>query len=395
MVRTIQVPDAAPLLTMTLNYDIEPNWDYAYVSASTDGGATWVNLAGNVTTNANPNGQNQGNGITGLSSGWVPATFDLSAYAGQTIQLRLRYLTDPAVARNGILADAISLGDFSDGAEQGDNGWILDGFKRTTGTEVVSSFHAYISEFRQYRRYDRSLETGPYNFGFIPTRPDYVEHYPYQDGLLVSYWDSYHVDNNTSEHPGEGLILPVDAHPDQLIRSTDGLPWLARIQSYDSTFGLEATDALLLHRNSIPTIHQPLPPVPVFDDRNSYYRPVQGPAVWSPWTGVDVPADRHADPRRIGVERRVEDARPRRARRWRAVQDRRFRDQPWNRSPEREHGSIERRKRTGGSEASNRRVTLPAGTANLHQAAASRPQLRQLLKPNGAKNLLHCPRHWL
>jgi hypothetical protein len=27
----------------------------------------------------------------------------------------------------------------------------------------------------------------------------------------------------------------------------------------------------------------------VFDDREDYYRPVEGPALWSPWIGVDVP----------------------------------------------------------------------------------------------------------
>ena len=289
LTRSIAVPVSAPSLTMQLFYDIEKDWDYAYLSVSTDAGATWTNVAGSVTTNTDPNGQNLGNGITGTSAGWMPATFNLAAYAGQTVLLRLRYVTDGFVAQNGVLADAITLGSFTDGAEAGDNGWTLDGFQRTTGTEVERSFHAYITEYRQYRSYDRSLETGPYNFGFNPTRPDYVEHYPYQDGLLVSYWDDFYTDNNTSEHPGEGLILPVDAHPDQLIRSTDNLPWVARIQAYDSTFGLEWTDGLILHRSSVPTIHPALPAVPVFDDRESYYRPIDGPAIWSAWTGVDVP----------------------------------------------------------------------------------------------------------
>ena len=42
---------------------------------------------------------------------------------------------------------------------------------------------------RQYDVYDESLRT-EYNFGFLTTgRPDWVEHFPYQDGLLISYWD--------------------------------------------------------------------------------------------------------------------------------------------------------------------------------------------------------------
>ena len=33
--------------------------------------------------------------------------------------------------------------------------------------------------------FDKYLKTGPYNFGF-PSKPDFVEHFPYQDGLLIS-----------------------------------------------------------------------------------------------------------------------------------------------------------------------------------------------------------------
>ena len=78
-------------------------------------------------------------------------------------------------------------------------------------------FNAYVAEFRQYVDYDNGLKTGPYNFGFLNTLPDWVEHFPYQDGLLISYWDSSFTDNNTSQHPGGGLILPIDAHPNALL----------------------------------------------------------------------------------------------------------------------------------------------------------------------------------
>ncbi len=68
--------------------------------------------------------------------------------------------------------------------------------------------------------FDKYLKTGPYNFGF-PNKPDFVEHFPYQDGLLISLWDTSQGDNNTSQHPGEGLILPIDAHP-RTIYNLDG-----------------------------------------------------------------------------------------------------------------------------------------------------------------------------
>lgn len=272
MTRTVDVPAVAPVLSMRLNYHIEVDWDYAYVSVSTDGGATWTNLPelSGLTTNDDPNGQNFGNGITGASAGWVPATFDLSAYAGQTVQLRIRYWTDGYVHETGLLVDEISLGSFTDGAEAGDNGWTLDGFTASDGTESSFHFNAYVAEFRQYRGYDKGLETGPYNFGFLNTLPDWVEHFPYQDGLLVSYWDSSMSDNDVSGHPGEGLVLPVDAHPVPLKRA-DGAIWRNRIQTYDATFGLWPTDALTLHFNSAPNSIPSLPAVPVFNDLNTYW----------------------------------------------------------------------------------------------------------------------------
>ena len=100
--------------------------------------------------------------------------------------------------------------------------------------------------------YDSYLRTGPYNFGFAPERPNLVEHFPYQDGLLVNYWDTAYSDNNTSEHPGHGLILPVDSHPRTHVRA-DGEPWQGRIQIYDAPFGLDRTDSFTLHFEGVPS----------------------------------------------------------------------------------------------------------------------------------------------
>jgi hypothetical protein len=75
-------------------YDIETNYDYAYVEASTDGGKTWTTLRGTHTTTANPNGASYGNGYTGTSKGWLSETVDLSHYVGRRINLRFEYVTD-------------------------------------------------------------------------------------------------------------------------------------------------------------------------------------------------------------------------------------------------------------------------------------------------------------
>ncbi|MFZ5981866.1 MAG: hypothetical protein ACOYVF_14695, partial [Candidatus Zixiibacteriota bacterium] len=60
-----------------------------------------------ITTSANPNGANRGYGITGVSGGWVEGRFDLSAYAGEEIYIRLTYKTDSYLNYEGIYFDDI------------------------------------------------------------------------------------------------------------------------------------------------------------------------------------------------------------------------------------------------------------------------------------------------
>jgi immune inhibitor A len=272
MTRSVTLPAGAVSLTAKVRYDIELDWDYAYLTVNGNPVAT------NLSTNTNPNGQNFGNGITGSSNGnWVDLTADLSAYAGQTVTLGFRYWTDVAVAESGLSVDEISVtGLPTDGAET-DPGWTYNGFVRTNGVVTQSFFNAYFAEFRQYRGYDDALRTGPYNFGFLnnPNLQDWVEHFPYQDGLLVWYYDTSFEDNNVGDHclGGRcgGLFLPVDAHPDLLIRPDNGKVWRPRIQSYDSTFGLEKTDVICLHANSIQQCYGGLPANKVFDDTKSYW----------------------------------------------------------------------------------------------------------------------------
>ena len=260
-------------LTAKINYDIEIDWDYGYVVVSTDGGASWTSVPTNVSTASDPNGQNFGHGITGSSGGWVDLVADLSGYSGSTL-VGFRYWTDGAVVNPGMMLDEISVdGSGPDGAE-GDEGWTLEGFRTSTGTETGSYFNAYVAENRVYRGYDMGLAEGVYNFGFLdnPELGNWVERFPYQDGLLISYWDTSFSDNNILDHPGGGLILPIDAHPEAMIRADGGI-WRNRVQTYDSTFTLDPTDAVTLHWLSQPSHHPSLPGVSVFDDSQSYWDP--------------------------------------------------------------------------------------------------------------------------
>jgi immune inhibitor A len=241
MTKTVTLPASGDLeLNAQVRYDIETNWDYAYLTVDGDGVAT------NRSTNTNPNGQNFGHGITGSTNdAWVALTADLSAYAGDTVEIGFRYWTDPFVNEAGFMVDALEIpGQPPDGAEA-DAGWTFDGFVVASGDDVRFFFNAYVLENRQYIDYDLALREGPYNFGF-PDRPNYVEHFPLQDGLLISYWDSYYDNNNVGDHPGEGLLLPVDSHP-AIETWSDGTQMRPRIQSYDSTFTLARTDGITLH----------------------------------------------------------------------------------------------------------------------------------------------------
>lgn len=303
MTRPISLGAGPISLSFQARYHIEACWDYAYVEVSTDGGATFSSIPTSASTNDNEFGQNFGNGITGTSGTpkvcdqfgtpvWVPVTADLSAFANQTIQLRFRYWTDGAVVGQGFGVDEIAItGLATDGGET-DPGWNYAGFSRTTGTTTVSFFNAYFAEFRTYKGYDASLQTGPYNFGFLNTAPDWVEHFPYQDGLLVWYYDTSFEDNNVGDHCAGGrcggLYLPVDAHPALLLRP-DGLVWRPRNQSFDSTFGLQATDPICLHLNGVERCYPSLPANPLFDDSQSYWV-APNPAIGNfGWASVQVP----------------------------------------------------------------------------------------------------------
>ncbi|GAA2022969.1 immune inhibitor A domain-containing protein [Pseudokineococcus marinus] len=146
------------------------------------------------------------------------------------------------------------------------------------GPDAAGNDRFYLAENRQYVGYDRTLATGPYNFGWPLSSPDRVEHFPYQNGLSVTYWNTAFTNNQTLRHPGEGLALPVDARPAAL-RWSDGTVARNRIQTFDATFGTEATDPISLHRETaagMTTLDVPSrPAVSVFDDSDpmAYYDP--------------------------------------------------------------------------------------------------------------------------
>jgi immune inhibitor A len=237
-------------LAAKVNYSIEKDWDYAYAEISIAGGE-FAPLPTNLSTDTNENDANDGHGITGSSDNkWVDLTADLTQHAGEQAKIRFRMVNDAAVHGKGLLVDQVTVGNaLAEGAENGAAGWTMDKFVIAENGQTVNEYNNYyIAENRQYAGYDKTLAQGPYNFGFAGTAPNKVERFPYQNGLLVWYWNTQYTNNNVSQHPGGGEVLPVDARA-AAQRWSDGAVARNRIQSYDATFGLERTDPLSLHRD--------------------------------------------------------------------------------------------------------------------------------------------------
>ncbi|WP_460468962.1 immune inhibitor A domain-containing protein [Calidifontibacter terrae] len=249
-------------VSAALAYDIEHDYDFLYAQVSTDGGSTWTDVAAPK---------------TGTNMTWSTASYDLSAYKGKKVKFRWLYVTDGGVNQGGAFLDDIATTidgtTTSDGAESTTSDWTAAGFTRMNGSTSKQVPQYYLAEYRRYAGYDKTLQTGPYNFGWNPApKPDWVEHFPYQDGLLITFVNGEYEDNNTYLHPGGGLVLPVDAHSVPL-KWSDGALMSNRIQPFDATFGTQATDAFTLHRAGVPTSVPSQAPVSVFDDSdaNAYY----------------------------------------------------------------------------------------------------------------------------
>lgn len=216
-------------------YDIEDGYDYAYVEVKD--GDKWVPIAGNITTTDNPYGSNQGNGITKKSDGWVNATFDLSNYVGQKVDLRFRYVGDAGVANPGFYADDVKVtadGNtvLSDNAE-GDSAFTFDGFTKNNGKKTSEQY--YLLEWRNYAAADTALEHIRRGASLMT----------YDPGLVVWYVDNKYTENWVGNHPGDGFLGVVDAHQNTA-KWNDGSVATSRYQVQDAAFSLNKTNAEFL-----------------------------------------------------------------------------------------------------------------------------------------------------
>jgi len=112
-------------------YDLETDYDYIYLEASTDG-ENWEILTTPSCTNYDPSGNSYGCGYNGETGGWISETVDLSQFAGQAVTLRFEYITDAAVNGEGLLLDDVSIPaiGYATDFETDDGGWDAKGFAR-------------------------------------------------------------------------------------------------------------------------------------------------------------------------------------------------------------------------------------------------------------------------
>ncbi|MEV8090907.1 M14 family metallopeptidase [Streptomyces nigra] len=129
-----------PTLRTQLLWDVEPGYDNVLIEAHTTGAEDWTTLpekngASSSTVpeeceagfymnehpwlahylTQSPQGcsatgsSGSWNALTGASAGWRQVEFDLSAYAGKSVEVSLSYVSDPGFGGRGVLADQASL----------------------------------------------------------------------------------------------------------------------------------------------------------------------------------------------------------------------------------------------------------------------------------------------
>jgi immune inhibitor A len=123
---------SAPIsMSFSMWYDLETDYDYVFLEASTDG-ETWQILTTPSGTDTNPSGNSYGWGYNGQTNGWNTEEVDLSEFAGQTVQIRFEYVTDAALNGEGFLLDDVQVDaiNYQSDFEADEGGWVPSGFVR-------------------------------------------------------------------------------------------------------------------------------------------------------------------------------------------------------------------------------------------------------------------------
>lgn len=254
-------------------YQIEQDWDFAFVQVSEDNGTTWKSLGNSNTVSsavpeAYPTIAPALPGFTGDSNGWTKQAFDLSDYAGKKVQLRFRYITDWGTSEKGFYVDNINVK--ADGTTvvtddaEATSTFNFNGFTKSDGNKY--SDHYYLLEWRNHAGVDEGLANIKRGQSLMS----------YDGGLVVWYVDPTFTDNWTGIHPGEGFVGVVDAHANTDLQWSfaDGSSPAQASSRYhiaDAAFGLNPTSGLNLDYPGLQTLFGPSQPaVSLFNDSNSF-----------------------------------------------------------------------------------------------------------------------------
>jgi hypothetical protein len=133
LTREFDLTNASGPVTMSfaLWYDLETDYDYAYLEASSDG-KTWEILKSSSSTAEDPTGASYGWAYNGQTNGWLDEEVDLSKFAGKKVQIRFEYITDQALNGEGLLLDDVRIDaiNYQTDFETDDGGWEGAGFVR-------------------------------------------------------------------------------------------------------------------------------------------------------------------------------------------------------------------------------------------------------------------------
>nr|WP_246011086.1 immune inhibitor A domain-containing protein [Brevibacillus nitrificans] len=258
---TSEVIDLSDASTASMRFDswrsIEEGYDYLYVNVI------------DVDTGESVNVEKYDD----VTKDWEGEEISLDDFVGKKIQVEFNYVTDMAYSLQGFYMDNFEVeadGEviFEDDAE-GDKKFDLDGFVLFDGKGKMYDAY-YLIELRSHEGVDIGLKYFRRSDTFLT----------YDPGMVIWYYDGRYgktQDNNTSSHPGYGMLGVVDSHQKVHYWNNDEGNEKAiadsRYQLNDAAFSPEKTSPVDLDYKLGTMKYKSEKGVTVFKDSNDYSMP--------------------------------------------------------------------------------------------------------------------------
>lgn len=204
--QVFSIPEDGATLTFYTYYEIEEDWDYAYVEVHDLTTDEWTTLPGLRTTTTLPHlqdnpttpdgrepmdyfAQDKWNALTGFSEEYYQEEMNLTDFAGREIELYFVYWTDGAYNEQGIYIDDIEIPElgFFDDVEEGEDGWTNEGWMRTKLTDWPNYWEGTVIDITGVNAYRNP--SGRYNMytgKMINFKPGKLRNdWPITEGLLT------------------------------------------------------------------------------------------------------------------------------------------------------------------------------------------------------------------